>query len=386
MKILHLSDLHIGKSLYQYGLIEDQKYILNQILEMCRQEKPDVILLVGDIYDRTLPSGEAVALFDFFLTEIARLELPLLSISGNHDSGDRIAYASHILAQQGLYFSGGWNKFETLELEQVILKDQWGDVAFTLLPFFRPADIRRFFKEEEAPKTYEAAIQAILKRTPPKKNCRNVLLTHQFYTAAGIQPERADNETVSVGGLDNIDIGCLKDYDYVALGHIHKPQQVGLERIRYCGTPLKYSVSEATDVKNALFVILDQHGDLTFDPKPLKPLRDLRIIEGPLVELIRSEVLQAANCEDYVHVRLTDSEEIPNAMQILREAYPHILDLRYINQENNETILLTDLDDFERQTTLDELFETFYIHRTGQPLDQKKKALIADFLEEGSIV
>ena len=250
MKFFHLSDLHIGKQLHHYNLREDQEHILAEVLSYAASIHPDAIVIAGDIYDKSVPSGEAVSLFDEFLTALAKIEpaIPVLIISGNHDSAQRLDYASRLLGSHQIYIAGQAPEKEVDRLKKITLTDEFGEVDFWLLPFLKPGYVRKIFGGD-VPESYTAAVQGILEREKIDFSRRNVLVSHQFYTGKGETPTTCESEVVSVGGIDNVDISVVQEFDYVALGHLHGAQRVGQEKIRYCGTLLKYSVSEASQKK-----------------------------------------------------------------------------------------------------------------------------------------
>ena len=308
MKFIHLSDLHLGKRLHETSLIEDQEEILKQIIEIIDQEQPNGVLVAGDVYDKSVPSAEAVALFDFFLVELAKRRLQVFIISGNHDSAERIAFGSKIMDSVGVYLSPVYNG----EILPTSLKDEHGDVDVYMLPFIKPSHVRRFYEDEEI-NSYTDAVKVAIDKMNLDKSRRNILITHQFVTGA----TRSESEE-SVGGTDNVDASVFSDFDYVALGHLHGPQYCSSEKIRYCGTPLKYSFAEANDTKSVTVVTLagkdSEIGIRTID---LKPIRDMRKIRGTFDDLMK----ETERTEDYVQITLTDEEDVPNAMSRLQVIY-----------------------------------------------------------------
>lgn len=274
MKLIHLSDLHLGKRVNEFSMVEDQKYILNEILKIIDQESPDGILLAGDLYDRPVPSAEAVQLFDSFLTRLAQRKIPVFAISGNHDSAERIAFGSHIMSDSGICMSPVYDG----KTAKYCLKDSYGEVWIHLLPFIRPATVRHALDGEEDVediRTYQEAVLAAVKHMEIDRSQRNVLLAHQFVVGA----MQCDSDEISVGGIDQIEAEVFRDFDYVALGHIHSPQNVGSPKIRYCGTPLKYSFSEAGQQKSVTVVELGEKGSPDVREIPLTPLRDMQKTE-----------------------------------------------------------------------------------------------------------
>ena len=371
MRFFHLSDLHIGKQLHGFSLIEDQIYLLDQILGMIRERKPDAVLIAGDIYDKSAPSAEAVAVLDDFLTKLAEIpEGPVIGmVSGNHDSGERLSFGSRLFAEHKIYIAGNAPDRECPEVRQIRLKDEHGDVVIHLLPFLRPSYVREIPGLEDV-KTYEEAMAALVARMEINKEERNVLVCHQFFTSHGKEPERSDSETISVGGQDNVDVSVLAEFDYVAAGHIHRPQTIGGRKVRYCGSPLKYSVSEAAWEKSVTEITLGSKGDVSMELIPLVPLHDVRKIVGTLEELTSPETLQAADPEDYVSVTLTDEEELYEPGYALARVYPRLLEWRVENSrtryEMRDTILK------EEKKSVLELFGEFYEQMRGVPMDEKQ--------------
>ncbi len=351
MKFIHLSDLHLGKRVNEYSMIEDQKYILRQTAEIIDAEKPDCVLIAGDVYDKTVPSAEAVELLDDFLVELSK-RASVFVRSGTHDSPERIAFGGRLMEHSGIYLSPVYDG----HAKKVTLTDEYGDVDVWLLPFVKPAHIRRFFADEEI-NSYTDAVRAAVKHMGPDRNRRNVLLTHQFVTGA----RRSESEDISVGGADNVDAGVFEDFDYVALGHIHSPQDCGSERIRYCGTPLKYSFSEARDEKSVTVVELREKGELSVRTVRLEPLRDMVELRGGYDELTSRAFYQGTTWqEDYIHITLTDEEDVPEALGKLRAVYHNLMKLDYDNartRANAEIEADSDAEHKSPQELFGELYE-----------------------------
>ena len=323
MKLMHLSDLHLGKRVNGFSMIADQRHVLEQILAMTAEEKPDAALLCGDIYDKTVPSAEAVELFDWFLSRLAQY-CPVYLISGNHDSAERLAFGGRLLERAGVYLSPVYDGTVATVQQQ----DEFGTVCFHLLPFLKPAQVRRFFPEEVV-ESYTDAARAALSAIDREDGNRHVLLAHQFVTGS----ERCESEEVSIGGSDNVDAEVFAGFDYVALGHLHGAQRAGGEHIRYCGTMLKYSFSEANHHKSVTFVQLGEKGSLSITTRELKPLRDLKQIRGTYEEIMsRSYYYGTELPESYLHITLTDEEDVPEALGRLRTVYPYIMKLSYDNE------------------------------------------------------
>ena len=379
MKFLHISDLHIGKRVNEFSMIEDQKYILNQILRIAEQERAEAVLIAGDIYDKPMPSAEAVQMFDWFLTGLADLGKTVIAVSGNHDSPERIAFGGELMRGRGVYVSPVY-RGEALE---VALRDEYGDISVHLLPFLKPATLRHALEgrqeeeENRLPESYQEALEIAVKRMEIDAKKRNILVAHQFVTGAG----RCDSEEVSVGGLDNVDASVFDDFDYVALGHIHSPQSVGRETVRYCGTPLKYSFSEAEQEKSVTVLEMGEKGDVVLSTVSLVPLRDMRKIRGSYGEVMSRSFYQDTNTEDYVQITLTDEEDIPDGLQKLRTVYPNLMQVAYDNSRTRQDRTVEAAEQAERKSEL-ELFGEFFELQNNQPMSAEQAAymerLIAD--------
>ena len=300
MKLIHLSDLHIGKRVNEISMIEDQEYILLQILRIIDDEQADAVLIAGDVYDKSVPSAEAVTLFDDFLCRLAKRKMPVLIISGNHDSPERLAFGGRLLDMSGIHISPVYDG----KVRSVTLADEHGEAVYWLLPFLKPAHVKRFYPEETI-ESYTDACRVAVEKMGMDPTKRNVLLTHQFVTGS----VTCESEEISVGGSDNVDASVFEDFDYVALGHIHGPQNMGSNWIRYCGTPLKYSFSECGHHKSVTVVHLGAKGELELSLRPLNPRHDLRQIRGTFAEVSGRDGFGAA--DDYLHIILTDEEDVP---------------------------------------------------------------------------
>lgn len=367
MKFAHLSDLHLGKHLNQYSLLEDQEYILKQIITVIREQGVEAVLISGDIYDRPVPPGEAVSLFDDFLAELAAEKLPVCIISGNHDSPERIAFASRLIAASGVYLSPVYQG----EIQPVKLTDTYGTVNVYMLPFIKPVHIRHFFPEEEV-STYTDAIRSAIAHMNVDWTERNILLAHQFVTGAS----RSDSEDISVGGLDNVDADVFEDFDYVALGHLHRAQNVGNGRIRYCGTPLKYSFSEVKDEKSITIVDLGEKGSVSIDTIPLTPLRDMLELEGEFRELMSL----TGNSEAYIRITLTDEMEVLDAFSRLRAVYPNLMLMEYKKRSRQVEPGLEGLETTAIHPL--ELFGRFYQEMNNQPISQDQAGYLQEKIQK----
>jgi exonuclease SbcD len=374
MKLIHLADLHIGKRVNEFSMLEDQKYILSQILNIFDDLKPDGILIAGDVYDKALPPAEAVEVLDDFLTAIARRRIPCFVISGNHDSPERLAFGARIMAGQQIHMSPVFQG----EITSLVLEDENGSVNVYLLPFLKPAQVRRFYPEAEID-NYEEAVRIVLANSRIDPSARNVLLAHQFITSGGLEPERCESESISVGGLDNIDASLFAGFDYVALGHLHGPQAIGRETVRYVGSPLKYSFSETRHTKTVTVVGLGPKGEVQITALPLVPLRDLREIKGPLRELLRPENYAGTNTEDYMHVTLTDEEDILDAIGKVHTVYPHVMRLDYDNKRTKGLIAGTAAGEAAQKSPL-ELFREFYKLQNNTEMDAARTTIVRELL------
>ena len=371
MKLIHLSDLHLGKRVNEFSMLEDQAFILQEILRIIDEEQPQAVLLAGDIYDKSVPSGEAVQLFDGFLWELSSRKLQVFVISGNHDSPERLSFGGRLMEGSGIHLSPVYSG----KVEPVVLEDAYGPVNVYLLPFLKPAHVRRYFPEEESG-TYTEALGKAVEALEIHKEQRNVLVTHQFVTGAS----RSDSEEISVGGSDNVDASVFDDFDYVALGHIHGPQNIGSPRIRYCGTPLKYSFSEVGQQKSVTVAELKEKGSLEVTVRPLTPLRDLREIRGSYLEVTAKSFYEGRNREDYLHITLTDEEDVPDGAAKLRVIYPNLMRLDYDNARTRSRNLPEGAEEPAAKPPL-ELFEEFYERQNNQPMTEEQIRFSRELME-----
>lgn len=372
MKFLHLSDLHLGKRIYEYSMLEDQAYILTQILQIVDAERPNGVLIAGDIYDKAAPPAEAVALFDDFLARLAARNVSVFVISGNHDSPERIAFGAQLVRRSKVYLSPVYDG----HVEPITLEDGYGLVDVFLLPFLKPMHVRRYFPDA-AIDSYTDAIACAVAHMPIDPTRRSVLVTHQFVTGA----ERCESEEISVGGSENVDAAVFEPFDYVALGHIHGPQNVGTHRVRYCGTPLKYSFSEARHQKSVTVVELGEKGACIIRTVPLKPQHDLLVLRGTYQEVTAQTFYQAIDQNAYVHITLTDEEDVPEAIGKLRAVYPNLMKLEYDNSRTRGNGEILGLSDIERRSPL-ELFGAFYEQQNNQPLSDIQRTYLAGLIEQ----
>lgn len=382
MKFFHLSDLHIGKQLHRYNLKENQQVILKEVITYAKELRPDAIVIAGDIYDKSVPSAEAVNVFNEFLTDLSEItpEIPILIISGNHDSPDRLKYASEILKRHHIYLAGNVPERPEEHIEKVTLHDAYGEVDFYLLPFMKPAYVKNIFVDG-TPETYSDAVKEIIKREKiDYKDKRNVLVSHQFYVGEKAEsPETCDSEVFSVGGIDNVDIGSVKEFDYVALGHLHGAQCIGKPEIRYCGTLLKYSVSESTQNKSLTVVTLKAKGEKPeIENYPLHPLRDVRKKKGTLDEIIKEA--QETEKDDYISITLTDEIDPYKPKEQLERIFSHILEIRVDNQRTR-----TKLKEMDEELVMKDPFTSFaefYKEMQGREMNGEEETIMKEIFDK----
>ena len=372
MKFLHLSDLHLGKNLNGFSLYQDQAYILNQVVQIAQNEQIEAVIIAGDIFDKSVPNSQAIQLFDEFLTSWAELNLPVFIISGNHDNAQRIAFGANLFKQNNIFISPIYNG----NLSPITLEDNFGKINFYLLPFLKPTTVRNFFPDEEIT-SYNQAIEVALKNISLNTNERNILIAHQFVTGAYI----CDSEDIVVGGIDNIDANLFQDFDYVALGHLHTPQTVLRESIRYCGTLLKYSFSEINQEKSLTIVDFFTKNDINIKTIPLSPLHDMRKLKGSYADLTLKSNYEHTNTTDYLTIILTDEEDIPDAINRLRSIYPNIMQLSYENTRTNTAKQLANIDIHNLKSPLT-LFKEFYTQQNNQDLNTEQNAILEELIHD----
>ena len=373
MKLIHISDLHLGKRVNEFSMIEDQKYILLKIINIIDEIKPDGVIIAGDVYDKSVPSEDAVQLWDQFLGMLSDRHLQVYAISGNHDSAVRFSEHSRIIDMAGIHLSPVYNGSLTHFTFSDEYSGEFGDVNIYMLPFVKPANVRAFYPEEEI-QDYTDAVRVALSGIDT--STRNILVAHQFVTGA----ERCESEEITVGGLDNVDVAVFDGFDYVALGHIHGPQFVKRETIRYSGTPLKYSFSEKDHKKCVTVLEIREKGNVTIDKVPLEPLRDLRQIKGTYEELSDKKSYEGTNTQDYIHAVLTDEEDVPDAISKLRIIYPNLMKLTYDNKRTRENRMIDASADVDRKSPI-ELFEEFYEMQNNQSMSDEQKELVNNLID-----
>ena len=373
MKFIHLSDLHLGKRVNEFSMLEDQEYILTKIINIIDDQKPDGIIIAGDVYDKSVPSAEAVELFDDFLVKLSNRNLKVFVISGTHDSSERIAFGGRLMDKSGIYMSPVYDG----KIEPITVADNFGDVNIYMLPFVKPANVRRFYPESEI-SSYTDAIKTIIDDMSIDESKRNVLITHQFVTGAS----RTESEDISVGGTDNVDASVFGKFDYVALGHIHRSQKCTSEYIRYSGTPLKYSFSEANDKKEVVILDIKDKGTIELSFVPLVPKRDMVEIKGKYDELtLKSFYENTSYIEDYMHITLTDEDDIPDVLTKLRVIYKNIMKLDYDNQRTRHSVEINGADNVERKSPF-EHFGEFYEMQNGQALSEEQSEFMTEIIEQ----
>lgn len=372
MKFLHISDLHLGKRVNGFSMLEDQRYILNQILEILTQEKIEVVLIAGDIYDRSIPPVEAIQLFDAFISDIAERSIKVAIIAGNHDSAERLSFGNALMCNSGVYVADAY-KGSTVPVE---FQDEYGTIYLYMLPFIKPATVKLLFENEDI-SSYDDAVQVAIDEMEIDSQNRNILMAHQFVTGA----EQCDSEELSVGGTENISVEWLEEFDYVALGHIHRAQKIKKETIRYSGTPLKYSFSEVSHRKSVTVVELKEKGTVEISQILLQPLRDLCEIRGRYNDIISKEFYQDRNVEDYIHITLLDEEDILEGFGKLSVVYPNIMKLDYDNIRTKSDSTIHSVEDIKRKSP-QELFEEFYILQNNQEMTEEQRELAREIWEE----
>lgn len=373
MKFIHLSDLHLGKRVNEFSMFEDQEYILTKIINIIDDQKPDGVIIAGDVYDKSVPSAEAVELFDDFLVKLSNRNLKVFVISGNHDSAERIAFGGRLMDKSGIYMSPVYGG----KIEPITITDNFGDVNIYMLPFVKPANVRRFYPESEI-SSYTDAIKTIIDDMSIDESKRNILITHQFVTGAS----RTESEDISVGGTDNVDASVFEKFDYVALGHIHRSQKCTSDYIRYSGTPLKYSFSEANDKKEVVILDIKGKGTIELSFVPLVPKRDMVEIKGKYDELtLKSFYENTSYIEDYMHITLTNEDDIPDVLTKLRVIYKNIMKLDYDNQRTRHSVEINGADNVERKSPF-EHFGGFYEMQNGQALSEEQSEFMTEIIEQ----
>ena len=380
MKFIHLSDLHLGKRVNDFPMIEDQRFILERILEIIHEEKPKAVLIAGDVYDKPLPPAEAVKLFDDFISRLSKADAEVFIISGNHDSAERLSFGSKIMDRQGIHFAGGYDG----STHCFSLDDEYGRVSFYMLPFVKPIHVRQAFPDDgkaEEIATYTDAVAFAIDKMGVDENERNVLIAHQFCTGA----QRSESEDINVGGLDNVDASVFGPFDYTALGHLHGPQNAGDERVRYCGSPLKYSFSEADQIKSVTIVELGEKKDgacaVHLRTPELVSLRNMKVLRGSFSELTDKNYYKHIETDDYMRIILTDEEDVIGALGSLRAIYPYIMRLEYDNTRTRSAAIVPDAEGNDGRTPL-EIFDSLYEAQNGRGMDEEQSRVVSSLIEK----
>lgn len=382
MRLIHLSDLHIGKRVNEFSMLEDQEYILKEILGIIDDEQPDGVIIAGDVYDKSVPSEEAVKLLDSFLTSLAKRKLQVYIISGNHDSAAKLAFASSLIALSGIHISPVYDSAQIAMIGDGLvrpykLEDGKGQmVNIYMLPFVKPAMVRAVFPDEaDYIKDYTDACRVAVEHMDVDEKVTNILVAHQFVTGA-VRSESEEN----VGGLDNVDVSVFDSFDYVALGHIHGPQKVGRETVRYCGTPLKYSLSEANHTKSVTVVDIPENKKIEIRTVPLVPMHELREVKGTFDELMDRRNYEGTAVDDYLYVVLTDEDDVPDALGKLRTVYPNVMKLGYDNTRTRVTQTIDDGAVLEGKKPID-LFGELYEKQNNKEMSDEQRSFVQDIID-----
>lgn len=379
MKILHLADLHLGKILQEQSLIEDQEHMLKEIIKIIKNEDIGAVLISGDVYDRSVPPAEAVNLLDNFLKILIKeLKIKVFIISGNHDSKDRLGFGSKIFEDEGLYIESKYNG----NLRKIEIEDEYGKLNIYMLPFIKPVEVKQYF-EDDLENNYNTAINKIIKKEKINKEERNIILVHQFVTAGTVEPERSESEVLTLGGIENVDVSNFDDFDYVAIGHVHRPQKIGRDTARYAGTMLKYSFSEINHNKTVPIIDFKEKGNIVINLKELAPIRDMREIKGPIEELLKKENYEKGNINDYIKAIITNEETVYDAIGQIRRIYPNTLKLEIRNSKTINSVeeQNLNLEKVKKKSEL-ELFSDFYKSQNNVDLDENQKEIIKDIISE----
>lgn len=372
MKFIHLSDLHLGKKVNGFSMIDEQKYILEQMLGIMSEIQPDGVLIAGDVFDTGIAPVEAIRLFEQFLTSLSEIHTPVFVISGNHDSADRLSYCSKFMTDRGIYIS----KSLSGDIKPITLNDEYGEVNIYLMPFIKPVDVNNIYKTEL--NNYTDAVKYVTDRMNVDTSKRNILVAHQYVT--GAMP--SDSETsINVGGLDNVEKYVFDVFDYTALGHIHRVQNIGSQSVRYCGTPLKYSLSEIGTQKSLTVVELNEKGMLTVDEIPLKPKNDMRKIKGRYDDLVSRKNYEGTALNDYIYAVLTDENDIPDVVSKLRTIYPNIMAISYDNVHTSQNNATDVFEKYESKSPL-EFFGELFKRQNNESLTEEDEKILKELISE----
>lgn len=373
MKFIHISDLHLGKKVNEFSMLDDQEYILSEIVKTVREEKADGVIIAGDVYDKGVPPTEAINLFDKFIVELVNMGVKVFIISGNHDSAERLAFGSKIFEHSGVYISKAYEG----EVKPISLEDKDGKVNIYLMPFVKPAHVRRYFPDAVI-ENYTDALSVAVNAMNVNRNERNILVTHQYVTGA----DRSESEELMIGGTENVDVSAIEPFDYVALGHLHRPQKCSKETIRYSGSPLKYSLSEANDKKGLVVIELGGKGEISVKKVELVPKRDLREVKGKYDEITLKSFYENTNYkEDYIFITLTDEENVPNALEKLRAIYGNIMKLTYDNMRTRYNADIEADTEIEHKTYLD-IFSEFFLKMNNKEINEEQREYLQKVIDE----
>lgn len=376
MKFFHLADLHLGKRVNGFPMIEDQKIILDQILELADTEHPDAVVIAGDVYDKSIPSVEAVNLMDDFLVELVRRKLQVFVISGNHDSAERVSYGGRVMEQSGIHISPRISGCGPIRLE-----DQYGPLYIYLIPYIHPSVVREAYPEEKVT-DWTQAMEVLIRNAHVDPAARNIAVAHQYVTASGVRPEECDSEQKHIGGLDNVDYSVFDAFDYVALGHLHGPQRIGRDTVRYAGSPLKYSFSEEKHKKSVTLVEIKEKGQVEYRQLPLVPARDFKTLRGTFGEVMSPGFTAPLSAEDYYRIILTDEQDVDQALARLRKYfYKNLMDLEY---DNTRTRTQSDIDAGEEALEKEpiEVLQELFLKQNGTAMNDFQTQTAARLIEE----
>ena len=374
MKFMHLADLHLGKRVNEFSMLADQKYILEQVLLLIDEERVDGLLIAGDIYDKQIPSIEAVRLFDEFLTRVSELRVPVYMIGGNHDSIERVSFGARLMAVSGIHMATEYDG----EVDVVTAEDEYGAIDIYLLPFLKPAQVRAVWGEEaEEIKTYQDALSFVIDKMTRDKSRRSILLAHQFVAGGSV----CDSEEHAVGGLDQVDLSCFDGFDYVALGHLHGAQHVGRETVRYAGTLIKYSFSEVNHKKSVTIVELREKGCVDIHTRQVSPLHEMREIRGSYAEVTCKANYENTDTKDYVRITLTDEEDIFDAVGKLRAIYPNLMKLDYDNTRTRQNQAVTVSGEEEKKDPLT-LAEELFVLQNNKPMSDEQRDYMREMIHK----
>ncbi|MBQ6815110.1 MAG: exonuclease SbcCD subunit D [Lachnospiraceae bacterium] len=372
MRFVHISDLHLGKKIYEHSMIMEQRNALNQVLDVIDERKPDGLFISGDIYDKPVPPVEALDIFDDFLRQLQSRQIKVFIISGNHDSAERIAFGADIFVSENIFISKPYDG----NIQSVKMEDEYGVLKVHLIPFIKPAYVRRYIEDVDV-QDYNSALKTVVNHMDINKEERNVVLVHQFITGA----ERSQSEESFLGGLDNVEYDVFNKFDYVALGHIHKPQPMGRQTVRYCGAPIKYALDEVNQTKSITLVEIRDKGNVNIETIPFRPIHDMRKISGTYMELTNRENYKNTRVDDYMHIVLTDEEDVPDALRKLRVIYPNILKLDYDNKRTRQNMSVATMAAVERKSPMEYINE-LYILQNNDGMSDRQRKIIEDMLEE----